>query len=588
MTFEVTFENSAIPKGKDKEAPVYDDFGLGYKIYMRRQHLKKKRVSQGSKSAEEAAKYIGIDVDDYIGIERRKSGLTNKEGKRIREILNDPEKISRMAEFLEMDFDKLFKWVTFSQERIKRKLKNACSIEGTHAANKLITDAKENTREEFIAAYKNYFKKTDVDDKIILTLNNIDKYTHRITKLPSLPQPLFIVLNALLENLDKFDDIDKINVFSGQDENLSDYIEHCPHFASFLLYASNKLFDSDHPKTNFRDCFKTMTVERFSLLLYIMLNKIGIYEFAQDLRPLQKFHEFHTLGMRMAKLLRPHLPAGINYELLQQGLAMQGIGTYVLYVILSPSKKEEEVPSVGAGKEKRLCYNLSDETLDLINYYYHPVVSAELAANWGFGDDVVKLLLDHHNINFSGLSRECVILKMINKFVDCDFKLDTREDVECVLAEYENTTMNIEDVFKVVCAMETLKDEMIRASSSFIDVKSRQASSVTTEKIKTFTDKSTEVRHGGIIKIYHGAYEASDFRFEPEYLTALTNECYYLQNTLYEKVISKREGETFAKYGERMMLLQAALDVTMNNYEVVAKQWNIDEDELKKRLRKII
>ncbi|MFH1356594.1 MAG: hypothetical protein ABII18_05615 [bacterium] len=586
MTSNLRSEISAMPKEKAKQAPIYDDFGLGVKVYMRRNYLKKKRGSKGNKEAIDAAKAMGIDLDDYRGIERKKSGMTNEEGKRIREILNDVDKVEKLAVFLEVEFDSLYHWIENSQKKVRKILKNSCSEVKEKVESNIIAEAQAQARKNLTEQYCNLFQKDKLDDHVLLALNNIEKYAPQFSKLPSLPQPLFIVLNALLENPKHIKDLDKITVFTGFEENMCDYLENCPQFASFLFYAANKIFYSDSQKGSYRECFKPMTVERLTTLLYVMVNKVGLYEFAQDLKPLQKFHEFHSLGMMMAKLLKAHLPLNVDYDVLQKGLALQGIGTYILYIVLSPSMGEEDAQKLIINKRKHMFYNLEDNVLDMVNYHYHPIISAILAANWGYDEAVIKLLLSHHDSDVNKVMPECAALKLINRFVDEDFRVATREDVAKKLDDYPQLDIPLEPVFNSVCEMDKLKDEMIRASSSMIDVRSRQASQVTNDKIKTFTDKNIEVRQGGVVKIFPG-YNSTDFRFEPEYLTALTNECYYLLNALNERITTKREDETYDQFGKRMTYMQLALDVINHSFDVVAKKADMSVEDLKKMLKKI-
>ncbi|MBF0106355.1 MAG: hypothetical protein HQM16_13640 [Deltaproteobacteria bacterium] len=580
-------EKSSLPTGKEKQAPLYDDFGLGFKIYKRRIYLKRKKGVSGNKTTEDAAKALGIDVDDYIGIERRKSGLRSDVGVRIREILNDIDKIEKLAIFLEMDSDRLHQWIMSAQDSIERKLKYSVGHDFEPIESALLLNSWGSVKKEFTEAYCKRFNKNEIDSDIKTVLNNVEKYSKRITKVPFLPQPLFIMLNAILGPKDPAVGLDKINVFTGEDENMCDFLEFCPNYSSAFLYASNKLFDSDNPKRNLRDCFKPMSKERLSILLYVMIHKIGIYEFNEDLKPLQKFHEFHTLGMRMAELLKPHLSENISYDVLQNGLAMQGIGTYILYVILCPSLKKEESSRVGHFNKKYLYYNLNNAELDLINYYYHPIVSAQLATNWGYDETVVKLLLDHHNNDYKDISPECACLKLINRLVDQDFRIKDRDDIDIMLSDFEQLTINREDLFNIVCKMDRLKDELIKASSSLIDTRSKQAAEAKKERIKTFTDRETELRHGGIIKIFPGAINEDSVRFEPEYLLALKNECHLMLNLLHESVTSKRENEAYEKFTNRMLLLQLALDVVMSNHEVVAQRMGITVEDLKRKLQKI-
>ncbi|MBF0104213.1 MAG: hypothetical protein HQM16_02690 [Deltaproteobacteria bacterium] len=529
---------------------------------------------------------MGINAQEYVGIERRKSGLGNEVGVRIREILNDIDKIEKLANFLEMDPDRLHQWVMQSRKGVARKLQNSCGEHFSPIESTLLLNGWQKVRTDFTKDYCRRFNKKEPDGDIETVLNNIEKYSRRITKIPFLPQPLFIILNAILGSKDSTD-LDKINVFTGEDENMSDFLEFCPNYSSALLYASNKLFDSDHPKKSFRDCFKPMSRERLAVLLYIMIHKIGIYEFSQDLRPLQKFHEFHTLGARMAEQLKPHLTEAISYDCLQNGLAMQGIGTYVLYVILCPSLKKEESVRVEHLNKKYLYYNLGDAELDLINYHYHPVVSAQLASNWGFDEAIIKLLLDHHNDRYESVSPECACLKLINRFVDQDFRIESRDDIDLMLFDFQQLSINKDDLFNIVVKMDRLKDEMIKASSSLIDTRSRQAAEAKNERIKTFTDRETKRFRGGLVTMLPAAINEDIVRFEPEYLMALKNECHLLLNVLYEHVTSKRENETYEKFTGRILLLQLALDVVMSDYGVVAQRMGISVEDLKRKLQKI-
>ncbi|MBF0105500.1 MAG: hypothetical protein HQM16_09265 [Deltaproteobacteria bacterium] len=573
---------------KDCIIPMYDDFQLGFKIYKRRLYLKSKKGAKGIKSVEEAAKAMEIDIRDYIGIEKRKSGLNNEEGMRIRHILNDVEKVDKLASFLEMDPNRLRQWIMSSQRKIKKKLKDSCGHQVVTPESVMLMNQRELIRKAFTKRYCEYFDRDALDVDMVTALNNIEKYSQRITKLPFLPQPLFILLNAISEQKDFTLDLDKIRVFTGEDENLSDYIECCPLINASVLYAANAIFDPDAPKKSYKDCFKPMSLERLSMLLFVMIYKVGIYEFAKDLRQLQEYHEFHTLGLKMAKLLKPHLPSNVDYNVLQQALTLQGIGTNVLYNILAPSLSEEESTRACVSKEKHLQYNLTYSEMDLINHFYHPYVSAQVAFNWGYDEKVVNILLEHHSEDYSSVAPECACLKLINRFNDKDFRIENKDDIDLMINDFEQLKINRDDLFTVVCEMDRLKDEMIKASSSLIDVKSSQAKKVTQEKIKSFSGKVKESRMSGIIQIYEGDYTAKDFRFDPEYLLALKNECYLLINSLYENLLTRRDNEPYEKFEKRALNLQLAADVVMSSHDVVAKRLGVDVLELKNRLGRIL
>ncbi|MBF0104480.1 MAG: hypothetical protein HQM16_04030 [Deltaproteobacteria bacterium] len=331
-----------------------------------------------------------------------------------------------------------------------------------------------------------------------------------------------------------------------------------------------------------------MSKERFAVLLYMMLHKIGIYEFVKDLEPLQMFHEFHSLALRMAGMIKPLLPSDVNYDLLQQGIAMQGLGTYALFVMLSPSLQEESEDNEFVSKQQYIRYNLDDEILQSINYHFHPVISAEIASNWGYDEPVVKLLLEHHNLAYHELSKECAYLKMINRFTDKDFRIAFRENLDDFMCDLPQIDLDKEELFKIVRMMDNLKDNLIQSSSSLICVKSKEAKKVTEERIKSFTGKNVVRRQNVSLSIDLENYDAADFRFEPDYLKALTHECYAMQNSLYERVTSKRENETYKKFGERMETLQAAMDVLATNHDIVAKRMDCDVNELKLRIRNVL
>ena len=564
----------------------YDDFGIGDFLRQRRIHLKNKTANKEKYSTAAAAKFLGISEEEYRGIELKKGALNDELGVTIRQILNDPIKLKKLSDFLDIPYRKIERRVTKSIRQLEGKLKKCIGARDSLLYQKDMKQAAEQFSKQYAEYFSHHLKGEKLPGNIRKAIANIDKYSFSMFKLPVLPIPLFTILFSLKDAPQDLDFLHQVELATGQNETLSDYVRRCPYIGSFLFYAANRIFFLDEPKKSFVDCFHTLTVEQFKILLVVMLRNSGIYSYIDDLPALQSFFQFHTETLMMAKLLKSKLPDEVNYDELEMLLAMQNLGTLMLFVILVPSLNDEN----RQGTENTVVYNISREELEIFRYHYHPVLSAMMAGNWKYDFKIQKALLEHHSKEWHKVSPENAVLKLINRCTNEAYSQNENTLLD-YLQDYPQLKLELDDLFSVVCSMESLQNELLRQSSSMLEDKSRQVSDA--KKFNKLGEQSFEVK-SEVVKIY----KQTNIQAHPQILRAVINDCHEFYNELLNDVIFIRDHESQQSFQHRSFYLQMACEVVMYDHDHVAKKHNItsqdsqgcdvvDVDKLKRALKNL-
>ncbi|MCP5463987.1 MAG: hypothetical protein H7A33_03085 [Deltaproteobacteria bacterium] len=553
-----------------RKLPSFSANGLGNRVRQRRWYLdRQKKETKGTKSVAAGAKKLGITELEYRGIENDLGLVQDEQGARIREILSDSTVIQNWAQFLEMEYDQLDRWVNRERHKIQKKLKRSMgSGDAVHYEKEF-----EAAKQGFIEKYKEVTDSPDIPKNVRLALTNIGKYSKELFKLPVLPMPLFIILRALYESDDSADDIHKIKLPDNGDEVLTDYIRRLPYIGNYIFYSANRIYYASQPKQSFSEVFNVLSKERLKTLLHVMIQDVGVYDIPKDLFDLQRFLEFHTEGLMMARLLKPKLPSEINYEVLEMGLALQGLGTYELYHLISPSLSQEE-----ANARDRINYSLDDDAIYWIDYYFHPVLSAMLAANWKLPAAAIELVLNHHDENISQVSPECAALKLINRCTQEKFEFDNRDSVLEYLDDYPQLQLDLEGLFDIVTTMSSLRKDMIRRSTSIME-SGKNFNEVASHK--GMGQYKYEEQSGGFVRKYKSKEDA---RLDLDAQKGLIADCLELLFEFTQRIHRIKEGESKEAFQERIFNLQLASEVVKHDYEKVAKRFGMKEDELLHRL----
>ena len=547
---------------------TYPYMHFGMKLYMRRSRLKNRNKETAEKySVKTAAKILEIDKDHYRAIECGK-------------MLPEGRLIAKLASFLEMDIPRLVNWCQYARNKAQIKSESDASA---HNALNYTSDW-----ELALSSFKKWYCAAhDCDEltpRLAKTLKRLEQDVHRIYKLPLLPMPLFLMLSTFLEESAGKTHLYEIPQIVFEGEHMAAYLERDPYLGPFALYVANKTFWCQSPKSTLRDCLNTLTIEQFRVILFLAFELGGLYGFSNDLSVLQRYHEFNSHGVLLARLLKKRLKDEFpgNYDHLSMGLAMQGLGTYAFFSILKPSLSHDEIPARGDVKQESYK-ELDPDILDRINYDFHPVVSGMIAANWGFDKDLVRLLIDHHEPLSADTTPTCAMLKLINHFTDHDFEASDRQQIEDKLAQFSQLNISADALFETLCEMEVLKDKIVEESSSVIVQRSVEASEVTQTRIKTMMSSNKPVQ-AGVARIYEIPNESA-FRFDPHYQRALINEDHVLLSAFRSQVTALQKGESLEKYGERMKNLQLALmALSFPDHDNIAERAHLTVDEIRNRL----
>lgn len=546
---------------------------FGAKVSMRRMALERK-YREPKYTREGTAIVLKMSEQDYKAIESGKKPLP-------------VEFMPILADHLRVPVQNVMHWHKTGITKFRRLMKETGETEG---ALKYSNEWKEFSK-QFIDRYCEDYNLKEVEPRVLRVLNRLEKDVYRINMLELLPMSTFLILSTLVEQGQDATYLHEIKSVVLEDEGLAPYIERVPSLALYTWYAANELFFEDDPKKSLHDCLNILSIEQFKIIFFALLDNANIYNYSDDLSALQKFDEFSSHGILMARVLKKHLknnfPKEVNYDELIMGLAAQGLGIQAFYSILKPSLLEDDM-SIQATTKQSAYKGIDDVLLERLNRELHPILSAIIASNWKMNDQVVALVMDHHKQPTGEVSVTCALLKLINTFVDDRFDTKDRAKVLQELEKYPQLQLDEGQLLEVLHKMRYLRDEIVQQSSSIINSKSKEASKVTQDYIQDFAEKSKKGDvPAGHVKLIELPTESS-VRFNPELQRALIHECYFLSQRFTSEMRGMRKGESFEGWKERSVALELALQsLKTESVKSVAHKCNLKPEDLLKTFKNI-
>lgn len=559
--------NANLPK-KREDAPYYL-FGKKFSDRKRALALSKEYSHDRKfRSNSEAAKFLNMDRTKLFLIE---------EG----HILPNREDLPKIAEYLKKKPENVQFWYDSAIETYEKHLIDQPIEHGALRYSKF-WDIQENDFKLW------YCQENDVDKippPVLKALKRFREKATRIFTLDLMPMSTFLIVSEVLgagDNVTYLNDIKDVIIVG---ESLALLIARDPYLGPYTLYAANQLFFRKDPKKNIEDCVNCLTVDQFRIILHVALENSDIYGFGEDLSTLQSIHEFSSHGVLMArglkKALKEEFP--VDYHRLTMGLALQNLGVHAFYSILKPSlTKHVAVPVRGYEKEKDFKI-LNDDLYEKFNWEFHAPISGGMAANWGFDEEVVHLVIDHHAQPISNVTPTCAMLKFINICTNKNFNFRDRQELENELKNYPQFSLPAETVFQLLLDLKQLVDQAVLKSSSVVTSRASQVSELTQTYAKGYRSNVSTAKPGEFVSYSSSA--GVELRLTTDYQKALINDCYRLIKRFNARMLSKRKNESLDNFGKRMQHLELAKHLLKHNLiDATAHEFGLKPEEIEAKL----
>lgn len=565
--------NSKMPK-KREDAPYYL-FGKKFSDRKRALALSKEyRHEKKYRSNGEASKFLNMDRTQLFLIEE---GL----------ILPNKEDLPKIAEFLRKKPENIQFWYDSAVDSYEKHLMDR-PIEHGALKYSQFWDIQE---ADFKKWYCQEYNVDKIAPPVSKALKRFREKATRIFTLDLLPMSTFLIVSELLGIEDEVTYLNDIKDVVIVGESLALLIARDPYLAPYTLYAANQLFFRKDPKKNIEDCVNCLTVDQFNIILQITLENSDIYGFGEDLSTLQSIHEFSSHGVLMARRLKKTLKDEfpVDYHNLTMGLALQNLGVHAFYSILKPSLTQNAAPMRGYGKEKDFKI-LNDDLYEMFNWEFHAPISGGMAANWGFDESVVRLVIDHHAQPVENVTPVCAMLKFINACTNRHFVFKTREELEDELSKYPQLKLPVEPVFQLLLELKELVDEAVQKSSSVVSSRASQVSELTQSYAKGYRSTASQANPGEFVPYQSSSVSSSaaELRLTIDYQKALINDCYHLIKRFTFWMKSKRKNESLDNFGERMKHLELARHLLKHNLiDATAHEFGMKREEIEEKLLKL-
>jgi transcriptional regulator with XRE-family HTH domain len=516
--------------------------------------------------SKDMAERLGLSFQEY---RRYESG----------EALPDKNIIKKIASILHIDEALFYKLQEAEQKARKPKVKTITGAERYLYHWDVSVAA-------FKKDWKEHHDPNNKHDVLIKeVLHNLKKEVCTIKTLPILPLGLYLILDIVLnEQYKGIQSLSDVTDFVVKNESLPSYIARDPFLGPFLFIAANCLYFFDAPYKNIEECLENLDLDRFSDLIFMATQPEGLYVNYEQLPALQQYIEFSSLGVLMARELKKVLPENINYDHLYAAALMQSLGTYALNTLLYPIIDNNPIWSEITNTEKEEK-DLKSSLMQHLNWEFHPVISAMIAANWNFPEEVIQTLLEHHKQPVAEVSPACAALKLINFFVDCDFPRMNKTEIVELLAKHPQIDIKPDVLAMITRRMHNLSESLLEMSSLALSSQSPQkATDNIVKDIETIDFASDPICSKMIWT--HSKTDKAEFRFDSEYSKVLCLDCGQRLNLFLTQKLSPKKGETIRAFGERMQNIYLALNLILSgNPMEVSARYQLPIEEIGMRLK---
>lgn len=514
------------------------------------------------KSAKDMSQYLNISTKEYQNFEMGKC-------------LPSDEMLLEISRLLKEEISTLKHWTLFATTK---------SSKGKTDKNlhPLLGQLEKNI-ETLSQDYEKNIAKLSHEQK--QTLEKIKNSLTKIIDLSVLPMNFILINDALCSVESKqYKYLHEYQNFITRGENLASFISRDLYYGPYIFYAANLLFFSDKPFQNISECLNSLSLEQFKELFTLATLQNGIYNLNDDIPRLQQHADFSSLACIFARELRKELeidpPQNINFDHVYQACLLQGVGQYVLFEKLKPSLRGTGEETVIDEEEAEIFLGLDAPFFKHILWALHPIASAIMAANWSFPQEILEILMTHHNHPVSQVNANCALLKIINFFVDKDFPKLSKADLEDLLKAYPQVKIPPESLFEVCIRMNHIKNDLYERSSTLIEEGNKTIEDLTNEFPKS-TKKTPHISK----KEEEMPLKGSDFRFHSDYQDTLKSVAQRRYENLILDLVYPRKGEPLKKLGERVINFNLKLRYTLvKSIDDVAEEFKMQKEEIKIRL----
>jgi len=542
-----------IDRASIKSNLKYLKFGIRLWTLRERQKIRSKEMAQN----------LGISFKEYRQFEAG-------------ETLPDQNTLAKIAELLNVNISNLVKYTdkdiqTFAGRTISKGAKKYLYYWDI---------AEQEFKKNWV---EHHSDKKNISPTIKNILKDIKKESCLIRTLPLLPLELYLVLDTLLDKQYKSTRALKdIQNFVVENENLASYIARDPFLGPFIFVTANKLYFAKKPYDSIEECLNKLSMQQFSDLLYYATALDGIHVQYQDLPALQQFIEFSSLGVLMVRELRKFLPDEVDYNHLYMAALTQGLGTYAFYTTLLPYIESDQF--LGELKPNEQNRHEKNTLLHKLNWEFHSIISAMIAANWDLPKEVIQVLIDHHKQPTESVSAVCAALKLVNFFVDCDFPRMQAEEIKDLLLKYPQLKIKTDSLLKVADKMNKMSEYLIEMNSTVLD--NKQASTKKTDNVPSEVINLAADSMGTDPVWTHNPPLKNEFRFDAEYSKVLTIDCSKRYDLFLKDKLFPKKGESLLAYGERIQNLQLGHQYAISrDLKDLSARFQLSAEEIAMRLK---
>lgn len=517
------------------------------------------------KSSKETSEHLSMTLKDYQNLEMGK-------------VLPSENQIQNLSEFLNEEMNTLKNWVVLPARKVVRGKVSDRIVE---LEKRLDND---------IASIKSSYEhqsNTKLNSEQMLALSDLKNKILSTIDLPVLPMNFILICDALSSiEAKQYTFLHEYKDFIMQGESLAGFLSRDIYFGPFIFFSANQLYFSNKPFTHMEDCFEALSFQSFKHLFLLACVQNGIYEFEVDMPRLQQHADFTSLSCLFVRELKKEFkdssPEDIDLDLLYQACILQGIGQYVLFETIKPTLLGTH-SDYSESDEGEIAVNFETQIFKDILWKTHSTVSAILAANWLFSNEVVDILLTHHDHPVSRVTPNTALLKIINFFVDKDFPQINKADLDDLMKAYPQVKISTTVIHKICMHLSKIKADMYERSSTLLE-ESHQSFINWHQKSK-LNDQNP---HIAIHSNFETPLKRTDFRFSPQFQTVLKNVAHQNYENLLLETLLPQKNESLKNLSDRQSLFNISLRFLITkSLDDVAKEFGLSHDEVQIRLQKL-
>lgn len=533
------------------------------------QNLLRVRQSKGH-TPESVANFLGISFNEYRKFEH---GLK----------LPTPKIASKLADFLEIPKDRIMRWATECIQ--KRDILEGNDIEDrTGEALKQELDLNiTKTQEEF---ERETGQKLSMDQ--LKSLKELRKVLPRIVDLPILPMNYSHIALALdADEVEEGTYLHEFQNFMAKGESLAEYVSRDVYLGPFTLYAANILFYNGG-YDSIEKCLNQLTIEEFKLILRIATFQYDIYGNDQDVPQLQRHIDFGSYGCLFVRELRKNIDEGellnVNFDHLEQACLLQGLGQIALFWKLKPKLfvEDNQVFLNTGNSDSDIFSEFNSKLFYMALKHIHATASAIIAKTWGFPEEVIEILRDHHEYPAERVDGTCAMLKIVNQVVSNDFPDFSEEKLKKFFGFYPQIREISYSSFAKVCTnLRRVKRKMEEQSSSLLQNADAQVANYVQQLKENDASQDTSLNRQGKIDLE----DEFEMKYDPEFQLTLKTMALSLLKNFHRDFIFSPKKESVSKAGTRVVDFNLAfLLVMLKDVKKVADRKGMEVSEVEIRL----